>query len=100
MNLITRIRNRVVLFIWKRVPNCVEMARLSSENLDRPLGIKARIQMRFHFLICAWCSRYAAQIGSLRRFVRSSEDRVPEAAGDELTPDAKHRIKETLISRS
>ncbi|MBI1841408.1 MAG: hypothetical protein HYR88_11235 [Verrucomicrobia bacterium] len=99
MSLKTRIQSKVILWIWRRVPDCAEMARLSSRTMDHPAGLRVRIQMRLHMLICAWCQRYFHQIRTLRRIVRSTEARLEYGARQELSQDARRRIKQSLASK-
>ncbi|MEO6738727.1 MAG: zf-HC2 domain-containing protein, partial [Chthoniobacteraceae bacterium] len=78
---------------------CHDMSRLSSQALDARLPWTTRFRMRIHYLICAWCRRYRAQLALLRRAVSRLGNSAPEA-GPSLPPDARERIKKHLCDHS
>ena len=51
-------------------PTCREVHRLVSEGMDRDLSFIERTRMRLHFLVCAVCPRFMAQMELLRRAMR------------------------------
>ena len=81
-------------------PNCREASRLQSDALDRPLTFSQKLGLRIHLLLCKWCRRYGRQINFLRAASRH------EAHGDhclppqELSPEARGRIKQKLATES
>lgn len=46
------------------------MVPLISQSMDRPLGLRERLQVKLHLLLCAWCGRYLMQIKLLRQLLR------------------------------
>ena len=75
--------------------SCHDMSRLSSQAMDTRLPLRTRFRMRVHYLICAWCRRYRAQLTLLRRAVSRLGGDAPES-GLALPPDARERIKKHL----
>jgi len=78
-------------------PNCREATRLQSEAMDRPLSLLHRIGLRIHLFLCQWCRRYGKQLRLLRQAVRMNPDQVNEAAPKGLSPDARERLKRSLL---
>ena len=50
---------------------CEELTRLSSESMERALGLRERAAMRLHLMMCDGCSNFVKQMGSLRSMCRS-----------------------------
>ena len=75
--------------------SCHDMSRLSSQAMDTSLPRMTRFRMRVHYLICAWCRRYRAQLALLRRAVSRLGNDAPEA-GPTLPPEVRERIKKHL----
>jgi hypothetical protein len=68
--------------------------------MDSKLPLTLRIKLRLHYLICAWCQRYANQLHVLRKIASSAPDRVDQFSQDALSSTAKERIKEALRRKS
>jgi len=49
---------------------CREATRLISDAQDRDLGALERVALRLHVAVCDACTRFAKQLGFLRRAVR------------------------------
>ena len=79
--------------------SCHDMSRLSSQVLDTRLPLRTRFRMRVHYLICAWCRRYRAQLALLRRAVSRLGSDAPES-GPVLPSEARERIKKHLCDHS
>ena len=74
---------------------CAEAARLMSNRLNHPLGIRARLALRLHLMLCVGCRRYARQLMFIREWLRSSANRDLHCEGYEtmhLDPIARDRI--------
>lgn len=54
--------------------NCHEATRLMSEEQERELTPRERLELRFHNLICRGCSRYRRHIGFIRRATKHLRD--------------------------
>ena len=79
-------------------PTCREAARLQSEALDHSLGLRQRIGLRIHLLLCKWCRRYGRQIAFLRSAAHECPDKVAEPVPQKLSAEARDRIKQKLRS--
>ena len=97
MKLIESIKMRCVVWVLNRTPNCVEMSRLASRSLDRPLSLGLRLRMRLHHLICVWCRRYARQLRFLHRAAPRMQEELEQASAYRLSEDAKRRMIERLL---
>ncbi len=79
--------------------SCKEVSRWVSESLDHQLPLWQRMQMRFHLLMCRFCSRFRKQMLFLRdaahRYWSASEE-TEAAPGGGLSPEARNRIKQSL----
>ena len=97
-------RNRfqiaLVKFIGKRTPKCREVVRILSQSMDSKVSLTMRVKLRLHYLICAWCQRYATQLHMLRKIASSAPDHLDEFSQDALSSTAKERMKEALRRKS
>lgn len=96
MKLFQSIRRRWVIWVWQHTPSCVEMSRLASQQLERPLPLKLRLKMRVHFLICVWCKRYFKQLNFLRQASPCLDEHLAAFPQRGLTDAAKGRIVERI----
>jgi hypothetical protein len=81
--------------VWRITPHCREVARLTSEELDRPLPLGTQLRLNLHRRFCKWCARYAEQLQLLHQAShRLAVD--PDQTGPALDRDAKARIKRAL----
>lgn len=55
--------------------SCKEASRLASEKLERPLGLRERLQLRLHLAYCAGCRQMDRQFAFLRDASRNWLDR-------------------------
>jgi hypothetical protein len=76
--------------------NCRDASRAQSEALDHALPRATRIGLGLHLLICKWCRRYGQQIRFLRRTACEHHEELTEAASQQLSPEARKRIKRRL----
>ena len=92
---------RGTLAHWRSMwlPDCREMSRRSSHNLDVPITGSARAGFLLHLLICRHCRRFQKQLFWLRTAVQSSVGQIPSAAT--LPASARQRLKQSLtLNRS
>lgn len=71
--------------------SCKEASRLCSEALDRPLGLRERLTLRMHLMMCSGCTNYDRQMAYLRAIARRYSQgevigRPPSAADDGVPP--------------
>ncbi len=76
--------------------NCKEVSRLVSDSMDRELGLGQRIGIRFHLMMCKYCSRFAGQLKQMRDVLKKEIDQVKPCQMDE---QVKKQIKSILRSR-
>jgi hypothetical protein len=76
--------------------NCREASRAQSEQLDHPLPPATRIGLWLHLLICKWCRRYGRQIRFLRHAAHEHSSEMTDAAPQQLSVEARDRIKQRL----
>lgn len=93
-----RLKQRALLWLWRQVPDCAEMSRLSSRILDEPPSLKLRFQMWLHHLICVWCRRYTQQLEFLRRAAASFRHELATVPSRNLTAAGRQRIINRLRS--
>ena len=91
----SRIQSAMNRFIARLAFSCHDMSRLSSQAMDTRLPWATRFRMRVHYLICAWCRRYRAQLALLRRAVSCLGNDAP-ASSPALPPEARERIRKNL----
>lgn len=56
--------------------NCKENSELVSQALDRPLGLRERLAMRLHLMMCRGCRNFEKQLAFLRKAARQLQDRL------------------------
>lgn len=98
MNWLTNMLKSLGRGMGELSPSCREATRLQSEAMDRPLGLRQRIGLRIHLILCRWCRRYGKQIGFLRSAAQEHEKHDATLPAQVLRPEAKERIKERLKS--
>jgi len=92
MSLIGSLKMRWLKWVWQHTPSCAEVARLSSQRLEQPLGLGTRLRIRLHLVICVWCHRYLKQLEFMHQHLRLVEQHEVSPARRALSPDAKRRI--------
>ncbi len=79
----------------KFFPDCEEVSRLVSQNLDERLPWSRRLGMRIHTMMCHWCRRHSRQQSLIQRLIRRrGPDELPSGAG--MSSQAKDRIERLL----
>ena len=77
--------------------NCNKVSRLLSESFDREMSLFQKAGLRFHFLMCRICSRYADQLKILREtvclYANPKKDDGPLVS---LSNCAKNRMKSSM----
>ena len=96
MMLLESLKTRWVVWVWNHTPNCAEMSKLASQGIDRQLPWSLRLKMRLHFVICAWCQRYAKQLQFLRQAAPRLDRHFGERPARGLSADARRRILQQL----
>lgn len=80
---------------------CKDASHLISERQERPLGLRERLGLWLHLLICAYCRAFERQVAMLSRAMRELGRRGgADADGIDLSPEARARIRAALAERS
>lgn len=83
-------------WFWSLTPTCKEVARLTSEERERPLPLGTRLRLGLHRSFCQWCARYAKQLDFLHEANAHFSEHADEAGGPSLDSDARARMKRAL----
>ena len=75
--------------------NCKEVTKLVLERHERNLSWRERLGVRFHFLFCGACARFAQHMHFLRLAARRLTDWHGDAR-ETLAPVTKERIRHAL----
>jgi RNA polymerase sigma-70 factor (ECF subfamily) len=78
---------------------CREASRLISESLDRRISFWERIILKFHLLMCKFCSRYKRQMLFTREVIQRYINEIEMKEGivtASLSQDAKKRIHRAI----
>lgn len=79
---------------------CKDASRLISESQERPLGLRERWGLRLHLWMCDACRNFLRQVASMRQALRELSQRTEgDAAGTDLSPEARERIRKALAER-
>lgn len=88
----------IINFLIRNTPSCKEVVQLVSDSMEKPLSLRRRISIQFHFLICKWCFRYKKQLHFIRNILGGNPEKVGETAPGALSQETKERIKQVLRS--
>lgn len=66
--------------------NCREVTELCSEELDRALGLRERMALRTHLMMCAGCTQFRAQMATMRRLMQAYAQGEAAGLGDDEPP--------------
>jgi predicted anti-sigma-YlaC factor YlaD len=62
------------------MPTCRDMTELSTSYLERSLGWRKRMAMRWHLALCSACRAYYDQLAKTLRLLRRLSLGAPDAA--------------------
>ena len=62
------------------MPTCRDMTELSTDYLERTLGWRVRLGVRWHLAICSMCRAYYDQLAKTLRLLRGRPLEGPDAA--------------------
>lgn len=51
--------------------NCREVTRICSDELEQPLRLGERAALHLHLMMCAGCTHYRKQLGTLRQAMQA-----------------------------
>jgi hypothetical protein len=87
-------------FLEKITPSCKDVTRMMSEAMDRQLPLRKRLAVYLHRLTCVWCDRYYRQLHLMRDRSKKFHLHLDDVSNEELTPDAKVKIKRAMHGES
>ena len=81
--------------------NCSEVSHMVSQSLDADLPFFQRAGIRFHFMMCRYCSRFRRQLLLLRKTIQFYTLTGEQAdTGAVLSMEAKERMRRALVPES
>lgn len=95
------LKMKCVYWLAARLPSCEAISRLISEQNERSITMRERIQKRLHFAICKWCARYERQLQLMRSMARdaSANSDAAGSSGPGLSDDARERLRRAIAGR-
>ena len=81
--------------------SCKDAAELLSESMERELPLRSRISLRFHVMMCRYCSRYSTQVRFIHEALGEHAERLTDAQVCQVPPlpeDRRRRIESALNS--
>lgn len=69
-----------------------------SQSLERTLGLRERLSLQLHLMVCIWCVRYLKHLKFLRQILRDKADCPSEdaPASRSLSAAARLRIAQSI----
>lgn len=98
MKIVESLKLRWIMWVWNLSPNCKAATRLQSEAFDHKLSFRQRLGLRIHLVLCKWCRRYGKQITFIHNAAQSHPDEMAESAPQQLSDEARERIRQKLHS--
>jgi exonuclease VII large subunit len=89
-------KDKAAEWVWAHTPCCREVARLLSREQEAPLPWITRLRMKIHLRFCQLCQRYREQLQMVHRLVRGLAEREARDESEQLSDEAKARIREAL----
>ncbi len=83
------------------LPDCKEVAELSSNSLDEILPFKKRLGLKLHIIMCKFCRRNNEQLYLIRELIRkklSSSENGSTEVNRRLSEESRQRIASLLKS--
>jgi hypothetical protein len=103
MGLYDKIRHEIRWFLLHRLPTCEAILPVLSQSLERRLGLRERIVVYFHLLVCVWCQWYLDHLMMLSSTAREygrAERAEDLSASARLAEEARERIRKRLRAAS
>lgn len=76
--------------------NCKQASQLISRNLDSGVSMRDRVALKFHLLLCKYCSRFSQQLTALNVAISSMRQNIEDDSNIKLPSEAKKRIVKSL----
>lgn len=84
------------------LPDCKEVAELSSISMDETLPLKKRMGLKLHIMLCKFCRRNNQQLYLIRNLIgkklRNDEESSKSDSQSHLSEESRQRIAKVLKS--
>lgn len=77
---------------------CKQASQLISQGLDVSLSKRERFALKFHLLICKYCSRFSQQLKMLNVAINNLGKQIEDDTSIQLPSESKARIVKALES--
>jgi len=68
--------------------SCKDVTEVCSAEMERPLQLREELSMHLHLMICAGCTQYRRQLGTVREAMRAyAEGRGVSEMPDDGAPE-------------
>lgn len=96
-----KLKNEMANWLARRLPTCKEVTRMASDQMERSLPLRRRIEYKLHLMICSLCMRYVQQLQTMHEIahqhgVKMETDATRPAA--QLSNEARERMKRAMQS--
>jgi len=78
--------------------NCKQASQLISRGLDESLSMRERFAVKFHLLLCKYCSRFSQQLSALHVAINNMGKDIEENTNITLPTETKKRIMDATKS--
>jgi len=97
MSVYEKAKQKIRLWLLRRLPACRETVAMISESMEHPLSLRKRLLVKVHLWICMWCQWYMEHLKTIRETLRTQSSAPPETNfAPPLSTDAKERMKRRL----
>lgn len=79
--------------------NCKQASQLISRDLDKVLSTRERFALKFHLLLCNYCSRFSQQLKALHVAISNMSKNIEDDTNIKLPSEAKEKIVKSLASK-
>lgn len=73
--------------------SCKEIAELFAKSHEEQIPLIARMELKFHHLMCKMCRGLLRDMSLIRRVVRDFDSETGVSAEETLSPESRERIK-------
>ena len=90
--------NKIMNYV---LPNCSEVAHLTSRSLDESLPRRKRIALKLHIMVCKFCRRDSEQQHLIRKLISKqlrSAEKGETGINVSLSAESRQRISKAIKS--
>lgn len=78
---------------------CKQASQLASRALDEKLSMREHFALKFHLLICEYCSRFSQQLKALNVAINNIGTNIEVDNSITLPTETKNRINQSIESQ-